>query len=68
MGLKMKFSATLLALSCFAFIATSQADTYKVLKVIDGDTIKIVGPYGKKRNIRFYGIDCPETPKEHKRG
>jgi micrococcal nuclease len=50
--------------------ATSQDKTYgnttvTVLKIIDGDTLKIRYK-GKKESIRLIGIDTPETRKNNK--
>jgi len=37
------------------------ADTATVVKVVDGDTIKVRLDNGKKVNLRLAGIDTPET-------
>ena len=42
-----------------------QAETYKVVRVYDGDTITILNA-GKKQSIRLVGIDTPE--KSRKKG
>lgn len=38
----------------------SNIETYKVVKVVDGDTIEIER-YGKLETVRLIGIDTPET-------
>lgn len=38
----------------------TEANTYKVVEVVDGDTIKIER-YGKSETVRLIGIDTPET-------
>lgn len=45
---------TLLVASAFAFPA-------KVIKIIDGDTIKVLTSDKKSKNIRFADVDSPET-------
>jgi len=40
---------------------SNEADTYRVLKVIDGDTVIIDHP--KVERVRYLGIDTPETLK-----
>lgn len=49
----------------FAFEKTTtakpkEADTVKVKKVVDGDTIEVLR-YGKTEKVRLIGIDTPET-------
>ena len=39
--------------------ATVQADTGTVVRVVDGDTIKIANEHGIA-TVRLYGIDAPE--------
>ncbi len=36
--------------------------TFRVAKIIDGDTIKIVDRKGREMSLRYEGIDCPEIP------
>jgi endonuclease YncB( thermonuclease family) len=43
-------------------VETAKVGYYKVVKVIDGDTIK-VEIKGKTETVRLIGIDAPETPK-----
>lgn len=50
------FSLIISLMGCKAAIA---ADTYKVIGVSDGDTIKILQD-GKEVKIRLAGVDCPE--------
>ncbi|MEI6532382.1 MAG: thermonuclease family protein [Candidatus Roizmanbacteria bacterium] len=53
----------LFLLLVFIFLSVPKVtaqDTYKVLKVIDGDTIQ-VDISGKKEIVRLLGIDTPET-------
>ncbi len=39
----------------------------KISKVIDGDSIKVVSQFSKtEKEIRLYGLDCPETQKSRK--
>lgn len=45
---------------CFVVIPVKAQETYKVLKVIDGDTIQ-VDIHGKKEVVRLLGIDSPES-------
>ncbi len=44
---------------------TSQSEVYKVVKVIDGDTIE-VEVSGVLKRVRYIGIDTPENPMEGK--
>jgi micrococcal nuclease len=39
-------------------------ETYRVLKVSDGDTVTI-NDHGEKRKLRLYGIDAPEKDQEY---
>lgn len=41
--------------------------SYKVIKVIDGDTIEVQGRFSKFK-VRYIGIDTPETEKENQKG
>ena len=43
--------------------ANAQAETYKVLRVYDGDTITIMNA-GQKQSIRLVGIDTPEKSRK----
>jgi micrococcal nuclease len=57
--------ATLLLLASFTS-AISRTYEFKVLRVIDGDTVVIDAPYlpeelGQKLNLRIVGIDTPES-------
>jgi endonuclease YncB( thermonuclease family) len=38
------------------------AQTYRVIRVYDGDTLRVTGP-GGDRVVRLIGIDCPEISK-----
>jgi endonuclease YncB( thermonuclease family) len=38
----------------------SLADIYKVTRVVDGDTLKVLSESGQKTTIRLVGIDAPE--------
>jgi len=40
----------------------AQAQAYRVIRVYDGDTLRIAGPGGDEV-IRLIGIDCPEISK-----
>ena len=63
-GLPLIISLVLIILSC----ATGQAETYKVVRVYDGDTITIINN-GQKQSIRLVGIDTPEkSRKKHEPG
>jgi micrococcal nuclease len=48
----------------FFFCACSQSDEpqkeYKLIEVIDGDTIYVRSAEGKRLRLRYIGIDCPE--------
>lgn len=47
----------------FLFSFSLFSNTYKVISIIDGDTIKI--ELNKKiETVRLYGIDCPEIKQE----
>ena len=61
------FSKSLFVSLIFIIISSVgvQAETYKVIRVYDGDTITIVKG-GKKQSIRLVGIDTPE--KSRKKG
>ena len=57
-----RWFVTFLAALLLSFSAV--ADTWiqgKVIFVSDGDTATVVDERGKKRNIRFYGVDTPES-------
>ena len=36
------------------------AETFRVVRVIDGDTVRVRDARGRERLIRYEGIDCPE--------
>lgn len=44
---------------CLVWACSSQAAEYTLLKVYDGDTVKILGPDGRFK-LRLTGIDAPE--------
>jgi len=46
-----------------AFVTTAQAGQFKVMKVYDGDTIKVQG-HDIEIKVRLMGIDAPETSKK----
>jgi micrococcal nuclease len=50
-------------LSLLAFSASASAETCKVTKITDGDSITVQCSSGKER-IRFCGIDAPEKKQE----
>lgn len=53
---------------CFESISSNdEKDSYTVtvIKVIDGDTIKVRFPNETTGTVRFLGIDCPETTIEN---
>ncbi len=56
----------LLVLPCLAMglslATTAEAPPYRVVKVYDGDTLRVVGPQGNHL-VRLVGIDAPETAK-----
>ncbi|OMH39937.1 thermonuclease family protein [Desulfurobacterium indicum] len=58
----MKRSIFFFIASFFLITAAYGKDCYKLLYVIDGDTIKILY-HGKKTSVRFLGIDTPESRK-----
>ena len=64
MGIKIKILAAavmMVGLSLGGVVPTNAASkTYKVLSVIDGDTIK-VNYNGKVTSVRLIGVDAPET-------
>ena len=59
------FSKSLFVSLIFIIISSVgvQAETYKVIRVYDGDTITIVKG-GKKQSIRLVGIDTPEKSRK----
>lgn len=58
---KVLLAIALLVLSLFTTITVNAQDKlFKVLSVVDGDTI-IVDVRGKKETVRLLGIDAPET-------
>ena len=61
-GLKAILTAVLIIL--ISFNAYTQ-ECYKLLYVIDGDTIKILY-HGKKTSVRLLGIDTPESRKNRR--
>jgi len=54
------FLALILAFFVVSPIHAQNQQTFKVLKVVDGDTI-VVDVRGKKETVRLLGIDTPET-------
>lgn len=57
-----------LALILFLFLCTAapaQAWTGTVVKVVDGDTLRVQDSAGKLHKVRIYGIDCPELAQEY---
>ena len=36
------------------------SETFRVVEVIDGDTVRALDARGRERRIRYEGIDCPE--------
>jgi micrococcal nuclease len=56
----------LLVLACLALwlplAAAAEAPRYRVVKVYDGDTVRVAGPQGDHL-VRLVGIDAPETAK-----
>ena len=61
---RIKICSSILVASCLFWIATaSYAGQFKVTRVTDGDTIKIVNN-GTTSTIRLVGIDAPETSKK----
>jgi micrococcal nuclease len=55
---------TLLLIVFFLFLPISSlASQFEVIKVYDGDTIKVKG-YGAEIKLRLAGIDAPETAKK----
>lgn len=55
---------TLLLIVFFLFLPISSlASQFEVIKVYDGDTIKVKG-YGAEIKLRLAGIDAPETSKK----
>ncbi|EIE40688.1 putative DNA/RNA nuclease [Mycoplasmopsis canis UF33] len=49
--------------SC-SYLNSNNISLIKVIKVIDGDTIKVLNKDNNTEIIRLYGIDAPETLKE----
>jgi len=60
---KMRTKAILVVSFLLAFITTAQAQDYKVVRVYDGDTIK-VEHQDIEIKVRLMGIDAPETSKK----
>ena len=50
-------------LLCWLIITPALAGNFKarVVKVIDGDTIEVLGPARRTERVRIQGIDAPET-------
>lgn len=53
----------LLVLMCLAFPAAAAADPFQVIKIYDGDTIRVRG-HGAEIRVRLAGIDAPELADE----
>ncbi len=59
-----RFSGIIVVVICLLAVSTnSLADQFRVIRVTDGDTIKITGN-DVKMTIRLVGIDAPETSKK----
>lgn len=43
-------------------------ETFRVLKIIDGDTVAVSGKNGRRRLLRYEAIDCPEHARENSPG
>lgn len=58
----------LLSLITFVFLLTGiqlqscQAQSYRAIRIYDGDTLRVAGPEGDQV-VRLIGIDCPEVSK-----
>lgn len=62
-SIKKGLAKTLLLIVFFLFLPISSlASQFEVIKVYDGDTIKVKG-YGDEIKLRLAGIDAPETSK-----
>ena len=50
----------------FATASLAYAETFsaKVVSVVDGDTINVIGPSGSRERVILYGIDCPEPTQD----
>ncbi len=57
----MRFFISLLTLLFFAVPLHAKTISGTVVHVSDGDTIRVKDRAGKEHEIRFYGIDTPET-------
>ena len=66
MGSAKKQHRILASLIIFIFIIPAVCFTsqFKVIRVTDGDTIKVTGN-GSKITVRLVGIDAPETSKKN---
>jgi len=52
----------LLAVSCNGLKKTNRSgDLFEVVKVIDGDTFRILNHQGEEEKVRLIGVDAPET-------
>ena len=49
-----------LALAIILLGSPAWAETCRVLRVIDGDTLVFISNSESTKRIRLYGIDCPE--------
>jgi len=56
---KVKIASILLAL-LFAFPVLAIADQYKVVRVVDGDTV-VIRYHGKYEKVRFLCVNTPES-------
>ncbi len=57
---RLKIHAPILVLCLLWFVTTSYGGQFKVIRVTDGDTIKVTDN-GTVSTIRLVGIDAPET-------
>jgi len=65
---RLKIHAPILLLCLLWYVTASYADQFKVVRVTDGDTIKVTNN-GTTSTIRLVGIDAPEkSRKKHEPG
>ena len=46
---------------CYGLAPAAPVFSARVVKVIDGDSLGVIGSTGEKRELRLWGIDAPES-------
>lgn len=57
----MKKTLPILAAALMLWAAHAQAESFRVVGIMDGDTIKVLSGNRQQVKCRLYGIDAPET-------